>query len=662
MAPLAAYADCAVAPVGTGGSSGAGPTPKCDHASAVCEPSSKAAPGARHIRGSIIIALVVAAAGLLVLLGPPDLSELAEVPGLVANGHPGWLAAALLFELLSFAGYVVLFRAVFVDDDSRVGWRESYAITMAGLAATRVFASAGAGGIALTVWALRRLEISARRIADRMVAFLMLLYGVYMACLVLVGLGLWTGLLPGPAPWALTLVPAMLGALAIAAGLALVRIPADLQRRLRGRASDAGALRRTLAGIGHAPAAAGRGARVAVSLIRRREPGILGAPAWWGFDIAVLWATFHAFGEPPPVAVLVLAYFVGMVGNVLPVPGGVGGVEGGMIGALVAFGVGGGLAIVAVLAYRVFAFWLPTLPGALAYLQLRRDLPARPPPAVPDREPPPAVPDDGSHDSPPSAGRRPMSLRRPAATAALRVRGRLTRGRLAWLAAGAVVGGAYLVGAFPDLPGAQEAVAALGEGLGDWTYAVVGGLALLETAVLVGLVAPGEWSAIVGGAVAGEGTVSVVALIATVWACAAAGHALSFVAGRRFGRGVLVRHGPRFRLGPERLAGVDRFFARHGAKAVFAGQFIGLFRAVMPFLAGSSGMPFRRFAAPSIAATGAWTTAYILLGYLFYRSLADVEGVLGLAAAAATALAALVAIAAWVRHRRGMREGFPQPM
>jgi membrane protein DedA with SNARE-associated domain len=224
-----------------------------------------------------------------------------------------------------------------------------------------------------------------------------------------------------------------------------------------------------------------------------------------------------------------------------------------------------------------------------------------------------------------------------------------------------IVGGAYLLGAFPELPGAQEAVTALGEGLGHWTYAVVGGLALLETAVLVGLVAPGEWSAIVGGAVAGEGTVSVVALIATVWACAAAGHALSFVAGRRFGRGVLDRHGPRFRLGPERLAGVDRFFARHGAKAVFAGQFIGLFRAVMPFLAGSSGMPYRRFAAPSIAATGAWATAYTLLGYLFYRSLADVEGVVGATAAAATALAALVAIAAWVRHRRGVREGCPQP-
>jgi membrane protein DedA with SNARE-associated domain/uncharacterized membrane protein YbhN (UPF0104 family) len=611
-------------------------------------PSSTAAPGARHIRRSVVVALAVAAVGLLVLLAPPDLSELAEVPGLVANGHLGWLAAALLFEVLSFAGYVALFRAVFVDDESRVGWRESYAITMAGLAASRVFASAGAGGVALTVWALRRLEVPARRVADRMVAFLMLLYAVYMACLVLVGLGLWTGLLPGPAPWALTLAPAVLGALAIAAGLALVRIPADIHRRLRGRAGDATALRRTLARVGHAPAAAGGGARVAVSLLRRGEPGLLGAPAWWGFDIAVLWATFHAFGEPPPVAVLVIAYFVGMLGNLLPAPGGVGGVEGGMIGALVAFGVGGGLAVIAVLAYRVFAFWLPTLPGALAYLQLRRELPA------PSH---PAGQEGGAHHAPPGGGLRSRSPRRPAATALLHVRRRLTRGRLAWLAAGAIIGGAYLGGAFPDLPGAQEAVTALGEGLGGWTYAVVGGLALLETAVLIGLVAPGEWSAIVGGAVAGEGTVGVVALIATVWACAAAGHGLSFLAGRRFGRGFLVRHGPRLGFGPERLVAVDRFFARHGAKAVFAGQFIGLFRAVMPFLAGSSGMPYRRFAVPSIAATGAWATAYTLLGYLFYRSLADVEGVLGMAAAAGIALAVLVSVAVWVRHRRGVRKG-----
>ena len=106
--------------------------------------------------------------------------------------------------------------------------------------------------------------------------------------------------------------------------------------------------------------------------MRSRDPYLLGAVAWWGFDIAVLWACFHAFGASPPKGVIVMAYFVGMVGNTLPLPGGIGGVDGGMIGAFTAFGVHVEVAVVAVLAYRAFAFWLPTLPGAVAYLQLRR--------------------------------------------------------------------------------------------------------------------------------------------------------------------------------------------------------------------------------------------------------------------------------------------------
>ena len=86
----------------------------------------------------------------------------------------------------------------------------------------------------------------------------------------------------------------------------------------------------------------------------------------------MLWACFHAFGASPPKAVIVMSYFVGMLANTLPLPGGIGGVDGGMIGAFTAFGVNAELSVVAVLAYRAFAFWLPTLPGAVAYLQLRR--------------------------------------------------------------------------------------------------------------------------------------------------------------------------------------------------------------------------------------------------------------------------------------------------
>ena len=112
--------------------------------------------------------------------------------------------------------------------------------------------------------------------------------------------------------------------------------------------------------------------RTAIHFARSRNPSLIGGVAWWGFDIAVLWACFHAFGASPPKGVIVMSYFVGMLANTLPLPGGIGGVDGGMIGAFVAFGVDAELSVVAVLAYRAFAFWLPTLPGAVAYLQLRR--------------------------------------------------------------------------------------------------------------------------------------------------------------------------------------------------------------------------------------------------------------------------------------------------
>jgi uncharacterized protein (TIRG00374 family) len=128
--------------------------------------------------------------------------------------------------------------------------------------------------------------------------------------------------------------------------------------------------------LAEVPAATSAGVRDALEHLRRRDPALLGAVLFWGFQIAVLWAAFHAFGNAPPVAVLVQAFFVGMLGNLLPMPGGVGGVEGGMIGAFAAFGVDSGLAVVAVLVYRAFTFWLPLVPGVIAYFRLRRTVDA----------------------------------------------------------------------------------------------------------------------------------------------------------------------------------------------------------------------------------------------------------------------------------------------
>lgn len=356
----------------------------------------------------------------------PKLAGVGETLRRLEGGDVWWIAAGIVLELASFAGYVVLFRAVFVASESRssgvsgavgasggasgaagssgslnasagpgasasfagssaapvlggahsrIGWRESYQITMAGLAATRLFATAGAGGIALTAWALRRSGMEPRLVACRMVAFVVLLYAVYAGSVLIDGLGLGTGLFPGGGSFALTILPAIAAAALIAAVGAMALLPGDFERRLGRWASHSGRLAHWIARAATVPALAASGVRTAIELIRSRDPGLLGAIAWWGFDISVLWAMFHAFGaggSPPPFTVIWMAYFLGMLGNLLPLPGGLGGVEGGMIGALVAFGVSFDLAVLVVLSYRGISFWLPTIPGAVAYFQLRR--------------------------------------------------------------------------------------------------------------------------------------------------------------------------------------------------------------------------------------------------------------------------------------------------
>ena len=243
---------------------------------------------------------------------------------------------------------------------------------MAGLAATRLFAAAGAGGVALTAWALRRSGMAPRLVACRMVAFVVLLYMVYAGSLLLDGVGLGIGLFPGGGSFAITIVPAIIAAILVAVAGAAALLPGDLERRLDRWASGSGRFAHLLASAVTVPALAASGVRTAIDLIRAREVGLLGAPVYWGFEICVVWAMFHAFGSPPPFTVILMAYFVGMLGNLLPLPGGLGGVEGGMIGSLAAFGVHLDLAVVVVLSFRAISFWLPTFPGVVAYFQLRR--------------------------------------------------------------------------------------------------------------------------------------------------------------------------------------------------------------------------------------------------------------------------------------------------
>jgi uncharacterized membrane protein YbhN (UPF0104 family) len=331
----------------------------------------EAAPGGRSLTRRLLpaaIFVVVVLVFLYFIL--PRIAGLKGTWHRIKDGDPGWLAVAAVMELASFGGYVILFRTVFGKSAERIRWRESYLITMAGVVATRLLATAGAGGIALTVWALRRAGMRRRDVAEQMTTFMVLLYSVFFMAMVVCGIGLRTHVFEGNAPAGLTIVPAVIGGVVIGLALLASRVPRDLDRRWRG--SPGWWPENLMVRVGAAAATVAGGVRGAIRLVRQRRPGTLGAVAWWGFDIATLWASFHAFGQPPPTAVLVTAYFVGQIGNTLPLPGGVGGVEGGLIGSLVAFGVDGGLALVAVLTYRAFSFWLPMIPGAIAYLRLTR--------------------------------------------------------------------------------------------------------------------------------------------------------------------------------------------------------------------------------------------------------------------------------------------------
>jgi uncharacterized protein (TIRG00374 family) len=246
---------------------------------------------------------------------------------------------------------------------------------MAARAATTLFSAAGAGGIALTYWALRRAGMERRRAACRMVAFLVLLYAVYAAALIVFGVLLRVGILSGEHPVGGTIVPAAVAAILILFTGLLALIPDDLERRiatLQGRPRMARITRRMAAG----PATVASGVRTALNYIRHPRSGAeatLGAVGYWLCMVGILWASFHAFGDGVPMGVVIQGFFVGMVANLAPSPAaGVGTLDAGMIGAFLLFGIPSAVVFPAVLAFRIIGFWLPIVPGIIGYFQLRR--------------------------------------------------------------------------------------------------------------------------------------------------------------------------------------------------------------------------------------------------------------------------------------------------
>jgi putative heme transporter len=303
-------------------------------------------------RAALPAALAAVVVAVALLAGGP-LEAFLDALRRALEADPRWVVAAMAFELLSFAGYVALLWLVGGRATSRLGFRESVQVTLGGAAATRLLPTAGVGGAALTVWALRRSGLTTARATRALFAFLVVLYAVFLISIAATGTLL---ALEGDGTLALTAVPA--------AGAVLVMALALGAGALGAAPAGAGRVR---SGVG----VFGSGVRDAIAHVLSPDPRLLGAVAWWGFDMAVLWAMLNAFGAPPALAVVILAYFVGQVGNTLPIPGAV---SGGLVGVLLAFGVAADLAIVSVLAYRAIAIWLPAPIGLAALGGLRRTL------------------------------------------------------------------------------------------------------------------------------------------------------------------------------------------------------------------------------------------------------------------------------------------------
>jgi len=312
----------------------------------------------RTLRTSLISLGVFFAIVVGLLFGVPGLRSAGER---ITDAKPAWLVAGVILEILSCLGYVVLFELVF----GMLGRRLTSRLSLAELAVNSVLSVSGLAGIALGAWVLRSEGVSTARIAKRSVLIFVLTSAVNVAAVIVIGLPMWLGLLPGSRDPLLTLLPAaaalatIVGVIALAAWARGAVVRRNLQHGRR-----AVALR-----------ALSDGVFAALELIRRGDWKLLGAVGYWLFDNLVLLACLAAFGHSPSFWAVAMAYLVGMLANSLPVPGGFVAVEGGLVGMLLLFGVRpASQVIAAVVIYRAISLWIPALIGSLAFLSLRRQI------------------------------------------------------------------------------------------------------------------------------------------------------------------------------------------------------------------------------------------------------------------------------------------------
>ena len=317
----------------------------------------------RHLRRGILrLAVTAVVVALLVTLLP----GLGHVRSELMHISAGWLASAIGFELLSSVAYVLLFHRTFCPG---VKWRVSARIGLSELGVDTLVPAGGASGLALGAWVLRRRGLARDRIPGLTVAFFLVTSMVNFAAVIVLGFGLWLGVFAGRGPIELTLVPAVLATVVLAVFVSLPRLLARSPGLVR---PSGGRVRRAARAALNAIAG---GITETLRLLRSGDPAIYaGTIGYWAFDNAVLWVTFRALGQPPALAVVGMAYLIGQLGGALPIPLGVGGVDGGLIGSFVLFHVPLALTASAVLAYRAIQIGVPAVLGGVALTQLRRAL------------------------------------------------------------------------------------------------------------------------------------------------------------------------------------------------------------------------------------------------------------------------------------------------
>jgi uncharacterized membrane protein YbhN (UPF0104 family) len=293
---------------------------------------------------------------LIALLAP----GLGDVRDTLAEASPGWLAVAVLLEVASSASYVLIFRPVFCTS---MPWRRSWEIGLSEVATGSIVPASGAGGLALGAWVLSRSGMPAGRIARRSVAFFLIKSSVNFVAVAVIGFAWALGLFgPDVSLWG-TAFPATLAVLLIAAVLLLPRFgPGETP------GPDAGKMRR---GISAARRSLIGGTAEAIELVRSRDLTlVVGAVGYWLFDNLALLAAYAAVGDTPALSIVLMGYLIGQLGGLLPLPGGVGGIDGGLIGVLVLYGAPVAATVAAVLAYRLILFWVPLVMGTPAFISL----------------------------------------------------------------------------------------------------------------------------------------------------------------------------------------------------------------------------------------------------------------------------------------------------